>query len=151
MIIRRAFLVGAFALVAFAANNLTGTWKLNVAKSKYTGIPAPKEVTVTYSPSGAGWKYEAKGTSADGKPSIITFSYSKDDTDMPMTGYPYADTLSLKGGNTDSSTGIFKRAGKQIGTADRTISKDGKTMTVNATLTLPDGKKASYMTIYEKQ
>jgi hypothetical protein len=45
MIIRRALLVGAFALAAFAANNLTGTWKLNVAKSKYTGIPAPKEVT----------------------------------------------------------------------------------------------------------
>lgn len=151
MIIRRALLIGVFALTAFAAGRQIGTWKLNVAKSTYTGIPAPKEVTLTFSPYGAGWKYEAKGTSADGKPTSITFSYSKDDVDMPMTGFPYAEALSLKGGDKDNAIALFKRASKIVGTAHRTISEDGKTMTVNATITLPDGKKASYMTIYEKQ
>jgi hypothetical protein len=38
-----------------------------------------------------------------------------------------------------------------VGSAKRTVAKDGKTMTINAKLTLADGKKASYMAIYEKQ
>jgi hypothetical protein len=35
----------AFTQVFAQTNPLFGTWKLNLAKSKYTGIPAPKEMT----------------------------------------------------------------------------------------------------------
>ena len=151
MFIRNALLITAFAFSAFAADHVAGTWKLNTAKSKYVGIPTPKEATVTYTPAGAGWKYEGKGTAADGQPINMSFTYAKDGEDMPMTGYPNADTLMLRNGNTDASTGTFKRGGKVVGTAKRTISKDGKTMTVDAKLTLPDGKKASYLSVYDKQ
>jgi hypothetical protein len=34
----------ASAQVFAQANPLLGTWKLNVAKSKYTGTPMPKEI-----------------------------------------------------------------------------------------------------------
>ena len=33
--------------IAHAADNQVGTWKLNVAKSKYSPGPAPKEGTLT--------------------------------------------------------------------------------------------------------
>ena len=151
MLIRRALVISAFTFAAFAANQIAGTWKLNVAKSKYTGIPTPKTSSVTYTPQGQGWKYDAKGTSADGQPTNITFVYDKDGAEAMMTGNPYADTITIQSGNTDNSTAIFKRAGKAIGTAKRTISKDGKTMTVDASITLPDGKKASYSAVYDKQ
>ena len=151
MLIRRALVISAFTFAALAANQIAGTWKLNVAKSKYTGIPAPKASIVTYTPQGQGWKYDAKGTTADGQPSNITFVYDKDGAESMMTGNPYADTITIQKGNTDSSTAIFKRGGKAIGTAKRTISPNGKTMTVSASLTLADGKKASYTAVYDKQ
>ncbi len=150
MFVRTMFAMSAFTVVAFAAD-MTGAWKLNTAKSKYTGIPAPKEMTATYTPEGQGWKYEGKGTSGEGQPTNLSFVYAKDNEDIKMTGYPYADTLVLKNGKSDTSTGIFKREGKKVGTVKRTLSKDGKTMIVSANLTLPDGKKARYSSVYEKE
>jgi hypothetical protein len=151
MFARTLLAIGAFTLVAFAANPVIGTWKLNTAKSKYTGIPAPKDVTVTYASEGDGWKYDATGTGGDGQPINYSFVYAKDNDDTKFTGYPYADSIALKGGNSTSSTATFKREGKAVGTAKRTISKDGKTMTINANLTLPDGKKGAYTAVYDKQ
>jgi hypothetical protein len=42
----------ASARVIAESNPLLGTWKLNVAKSKYTGSPAPKEMTRTVAADG---------------------------------------------------------------------------------------------------
>src|SRR6476646_8738817 len=44
------------AVRAQAPAQLFGTWKLNPAKSKYSPGPAPKSMTVTYSPAGFGMK-----------------------------------------------------------------------------------------------
>jgi len=150
MLVRRALLIGAFTFAAFAAN-LSGTWKLNVAKSKYVGIPTPKETTVTYTTQGQGWKYEAKGISGEGQPTNLSFVYEKDGVDATVTGFPYADTIALKDGNGDNSMATFKRGGKAVGTVKRTVSKDGKTITLDGKLTLADGKKATYIAVYEKQ
>jgi hypothetical protein len=151
MILRTALAMSVLTVVAFAADPYIGTWKLNPAKSKYTGLPMPKDVTVTYTPIDQGWKYDAKGTTGDGQPITMSFAYAKDNEDMKMTGYPYADALSLQGGKSNSSVGTFKREGKPVGTVKRNISKDGKTMTISANITLPDGKKGSYTSVYDKQ
>src|SRR5437868_14417540 len=116
MFARTLFAISAFTLVAFAASPVMGTWKLNTAKSKYTGIPAPKDVTVTYTPEGAGWKYNATGTGGDGRDRLFV-CLRQDNEDIKFTGYPYADSISLKGGNSSSSTATFKRDGKPAGTA----------------------------------
>ena len=151
MLLRSALAICTFAFVAVASDHLTGTWKLNTEKSKYTGMPMPKEQTVVYTPEGQGWRYEAKGTTADGKPISTSFVYAKDNEDMKMTGSPFADTLVIRNGASDSSTGTFKREGKTVGSAKRVISKDGKTMTITGNVTLADGKKANYIAVYEKQ
>ena len=62
-----ALAVAAIAVTVSAAD-LAGTWKFNAAKSKYTGMAAPKEMTVTYTMQGSGWNYAAKGVSATGEP-----------------------------------------------------------------------------------
>jgi hypothetical protein len=136
--------------VAIAAGPM-GTWKLNAAKSKYEGIPAPKDQTVTYTAKGAGYDYLAKGTSSTGAATNSSFTYTKDGEDIKATGFPYWDAISLKNGSGDKSTAQLKRGGKVVGTVSRTISTDGKAMTLTGTLTLPDGKRATYNAVYDKQ
>src|SRR5262245_58167845 len=96
--------------LAYSAD-VSGTWKLNPAKSKYTGVPAPKEMTVTYTPQGTGWRYEARGTSATGQAINSSFTYAKDGEDNPTTGFPNWDSISLKNANSDRSTATLKRQG----------------------------------------
>jgi hypothetical protein len=61
--------VAVVVLVAMASvqiiaqtNPLLGTWKLDVAKSKYTGTPMPKEMTRTVEADGDSVKYTYAGT-----------------------------------------------------------------------------------------
>lgn len=148
--LRLALVTCALATLVSGAD-LTGTWKLNTSKSKYVSMPAPKEQMVTYSTQGSGWKYEAKGTAADGQPIHASFIYVKDGADAAMTGFPYADAIVLQNGNSETSTATFKRQGKVVGNARRVIAKDGKTMTITGEVTLADGKKGTYAAVYERQ
>lgn len=141
----------AFALIASAADTIAGTWQLNTAKSKYTGTEMPKDLTVTYTPAGTGWAYEAKGTSATGQPINSSFKYVKDNEDITTTGFPHWDTIMLTNGNAPKGTGVLKRGGKKVGTVTRTISPDGKTMTIQGNLTAADGKKITYQSVYDKK
>ena len=45
-----------------------GTWKLNLAKSKYSPGPPPKSQTATYDAAGDGVKVTVKGTNGQGQP-----------------------------------------------------------------------------------
>jgi hypothetical protein len=139
-----------FALPAFSVD-ATGNWKLDTAKSKFTGMPMPKEMIATYTPEGAGWRYSAKGTSATGDPINSNFTYVKDGEDIKTTGFPNWDTLVLKNAKANKATGTLKRDGKAVGTITRIISDDGKTMTIEGKVTTPDGKPATYMSVYTKQ
>ena len=52
----------ALSVFAFAADSNIGTWKLNVAKSKYSPGPAPQSQTLKIEASGTnGVKYTADG------------------------------------------------------------------------------------------
>ena len=139
------------ALTAASAAGPLGTWKLNTAKSKYDGLPAPKEQTITFTAKGTGYDYSAKGVSATGTPISAAFSYAKDGEDAKATGFPYWDAVSLKNGMADKTTAQLKRGGKTVGSAVRTISADGRTMTLVGKVTTPDGKPAMFTAIYDKQ
>jgi hypothetical protein len=150
--LKRLLLVScALAVAAIAQVDTTGTWKLNTAKSKYTGMPTPKDMTVVYSTQGSGWRYEAKGTSGAGEPIASSFVYAKDGEEIKTTGFPLWDSMTLNGATTARATGTLKREGKNVGTVTRTISPDGKTMTVRGSVMTPEGKKATYLAVYEKQ
>jgi hypothetical protein len=145
----------ALALAAIAvtvsAADMAGVWKLNLAKSKFNGMPAPKEMTVTYTKQGAGWTYEAKGVSPTGEPVNSSFTYVKDGEEAKTTGFPNWDGVILKDGAADKAAVTYLRQGKSVGTGTRTISADGKTTTIRSNLTLPDGKKASVVSVYDRQ
>ena len=77
-----AIMVAVSALVlgsiAEAADNQVGTWKLNVAKSKYSPGPPPKEGTLTVEAIPNGLKITIHGTDAEGKP--VTWSLPRNTT-----------------------------------------------------------------------
>ncbi len=113
MLFKSLLLTTALAFSAAADGQMNGTWKLNTAKSKYTNMPMPKDLTVTYATEGTGWRYSGQGTSATGEPISPSFTYMKDGEDIKMTGFPFADTLVLRNGNANVSTGTFKRDGER--------------------------------------
>ena len=139
-----------FASAALSAD-ATGTWKLNTAKSKYTGMPAPKELTAVYTPEGSGWRYEATGMDTAGNPIKSSFTYVKDGADISTTGFPNWDTIVIHNGAANKSTVTLKRKGKKVGRVTRVIAADNKTMTLRGHATTADGKKVSYVAVYEKQ
>ena len=58
----------SFAGRLLAADAFTGTWKLNVAKSKFAPGTEVKELTVVVAEQGANLAVTATGTAGDGKP-----------------------------------------------------------------------------------
>src|SRR5271169_2486286 len=90
------------------SNPLVGTWKLNVAKSKFDPGPAPKSLTRTVEAQGDGVKYTFDGVSADGKPLAYGFAVKFDGKDNPIMGSmpSGADTISAqrKDANTFEAT-----------------------------------------------
>jgi hypothetical protein len=142
----------ARANVVFAqADPHMGTWVLNVAKSKYTPGPAPKEQTSVYSAEGQGIKVATKGVGPDGKPTATGWTAMFDGKDHPVTGNPDYDATMMK--RVDSNTIEFtrKKGGKTVQTATSVVSKDGKTRTVTMSGVNAQGQKVSSVAVYEKK
>ena len=145
-------LVGIGAQSGFAqADPLLGTWVLNVAKSKYTPGPPPKEQTTTFEAQGKGVKVTTKGTDSAGKPTETTYTADFDGKDNPVTGNPDWDTVSLKRINANTVEYTRKKAGKVVQTATSVISKDGKTRTITSTGVNAQGQKIHNVRVYDKK
>ena len=136
---------------AQAPKGLEGTWKLNVAKSKFSPGPAPKAMTVTYSPVGSdGMKIVVDVTPATGAAQHWEMSPHYDGKEHAVTGNPLADTISVK--KIDDLTGesTFKKSGKVTSTNVRSLSKDGRTLTITSKGTTEDGKPRHDVQVFEK-
>src|ERR1041384_3886202 len=142
--------ISVVELAAQRADPIIGTWELNVAKSKYTPGPAPKSETRTYVVAGQDIKVSSKGVDATGKPTAQSWSLNYDGKDRPQTGSPDADTLSVKRVNAHSVAFTQKRDGKVVITGTRTISADGKVMTITSKGTNRAGQTIDNVEVYEK-
>ena len=98
--------------IAEAADNQAGTWKLNVAKSKYSPGPAPKDGTLTVESEPNGLKITIHGTDAEGKAVHMEFAPKYDGKDVPTTGMPGADTISMKKIDDYTVETVSKKGGK---------------------------------------
>jgi hypothetical protein len=75
-----------------------GTWKVNLAKSKYSPDPAPKSATTKIEAAGAGTKVIVDQAPADGPVRHWKFTSNYDGKDMPVTGNnPDAERLLARG------------------------------------------------------
>jgi hypothetical protein len=138
------------AVRAQAPSELFGTWKLNPAKSKYSPGPPPKSMTVTYSAAGFGMRIVVDGVPAEGKAQHWEMTPTYDGLDHKVTGNPDADTISLKRISDTKGESTFKKGGKVMAVNVRTLSPDGKTLTIESKGTTADGKPRHDIAVYEK-
>ena len=113
---RTLALVGILAFSAGVhaqTDPMVGTWKLNLAKSKYNAGPPSKGATVVIEPAGAGIKLTATTVIADGSTRKISYTAMYDGKDAVVTGTPDYDTMSLKK-TAKGVEGTRKKGGKTV-------------------------------------
>ena len=135
----------------WAADPTLGTWKLDVAKSKYSPGPAPKSATVTYEETADGIKRSGERVDAEGKTTSFTYTAKYDGKEYPVNGSDDFDTIVLKRINDNTTEGTLKKSGKVVTTARRAVSKDGKILTLTIRGTNAKGEKMHNTDVYEKQ
>ena len=157
---RKLFCVAMFALAATLSlsaagqDNSLGTWKLNVAKSRYTPAPLPvKDLTVRREVAPGGVKVTNTGTRTDGSAinSTYTAKYDGSSSEVTGEGSPY-DSMSVKQGDKNTFTYEAKNSKTKYRASGRiVVSGDGKTMTTTASGVTADGKPMTMKLVYDKQ
>jgi hypothetical protein len=148
--------VGVVALTVLAAaqskDPFVGTWKLNVAKSKYSPGPAPRTITSTYEAAGKGYKVSVRNEPASGPVQEYSYTSNLDGTDSKYTGNnPNADTVAVTRINANTLEAVNKKGGKVTTTQRNVVSADGKTRTMTTTGVDAQGQKLNNVAVFEKQ
>ena len=136
---------------AQASNPRLGTWKLNLAKSKYDPGPAPQSNTMKIEAAGEGEKATTEGVNAAGAPTKTEYTAQSDGKDYPLTGSQNADTVALKRVDARTIERTDKKGEKVVATSTRVVSEDGKTMTVTTKGTNAQGQAVNNVTVWDKQ
>jgi hypothetical protein len=142
-------LFGVFGSTAFAQS--VGTWKLNLAKSKYQQGQAPKSTTLKYETAGAGIKVTVDTVGADG--AVIHYAYTAnyDGKENPVVGNPNADMAARTRVDATTTKLVTKKGGKVMANQTFVVSGDGKMLTITATGTNAQGQNTDSVTVYDKQ
>lgn len=131
-----------------------GTWKLNVAKSKYQPGPAPKESTRIHEDRGSGFVLVITDTvNAQGQKTHGAYVYKPDGKEYPQAGLNQTtvQTIALIAVDPYTVTFTTKNDGKTTGTGKRVVAKDGKTMTIETKGTNAQGQPTSTFAVWERQ
>jgi hypothetical protein len=135
-----------------AADPFWGTWKLNLAKSRYNPGPPPRNQTYTFEPSGAnGVKFTAKGVDARGNPILIEYLGTFDGQEFPVRGNRNSNRVVLNRIDRYTVEGENRQGGRVIRRFRRVVSEDGKTMTVTETGTDVNGVVSENVAVYDRQ
>ena len=150
-LLRTVLVILALSMGLFAADSpFSGTWKLNVGKSKMTP-PSPQAETVRVDANDSGIKVSDDITDAKGQPMKVSYEAKYDGKDYPATGSPAWDSVSFQRVDANTLKAKTKKDSKVVGDYTVTVSQDGKTTTVKYTETGPEGKPIKGSAVYEKQ
>jgi hypothetical protein len=141
--------LAAGSLLLAQDNPFVGTWKLNVAKSKYVPGPPPQSSTRTWDASGM---VMVSGVNAAGKSLSYGYTIKDDGKDYPTMGAipNTADKIMSKKVDANSYEATFTKAGKQVETTTFKVSNGGKTLTIHAKGTT-DAGPFDNLQVWEKQ
>ena len=140
----------AMSLSLFAAESpFSGTWKLNLAKSKMTP-PVPKSDIAVVDADENGLKLSQDIVTDKGESLKISYEAKFDGKDYPVTGDPSSDSVSYQRVNANTLKGKTKKDGKAAADATIVVSKDGKITTVQYT-DYSQAKPVKSTFVYDKQ
>jgi hypothetical protein len=143
--------VALLAVTVRAADNFTGTWKLNLQMSQYSPGPPPRSLTSRVELMGDTINFTFDGYDANGKsitPGEITIKL--DGKDYPIAEDPARDTISMKKIDDYTMEETNKKGGK-VTTVTRTVyAKDGKSRTATTTGMTTDGQKVNNVAFFDR-
>jgi hypothetical protein len=140
-------LVPAILLIAQSGrpDAFTGTWKLNLAKSKFSSGAGPQSATITVTPDGT---FTMEEVNEKGKPMKWSHASSVD-KEVPIDGIENGTMISKVQGSTLNET--MKVAGKTVQTVHAVLSPDGKTIRATIDGTDNQGRHRHSVEVYDKQ
>ena len=141
----------ALSVAARAADQHSGTWKMNPAKSKYSPGPAPKAITVKVVSDAENIKLNSDGIDASGNPTHIEYTAKYDGKDYPITGLPNADTVALERPDASTIRSTIKKGDQVVMTVTSVISKDGTMRTSTFKGKDAQGQDINNVVVYDKQ
>ena len=109
---------------------LIGTWRLNVAKSKFESPGREQSETRTYQVSGDRITMKSSSKNAAGKTMSFSYSATLDGKWSPMHGNPNADSISVTAVSGREIKASARLHGKASAESTAEVSADGKHLTL---------------------
>jgi hypothetical protein len=146
-------LATALPQIGFAqSNSSVGTWKLDLAKSKYSPGPPPRSSTLTFQVEGQSLTAITEGIDPQGHATkVVHGPFSYDGKSYPVTGAPAFDAASYKIVNDSTDEITRTKSGKVVQTVTEVLSDDGRTLTFTIKGVNANGQQISNVAVYEKQ
>ena len=141
----------ALNISAAAADQHSGTWKMNPAKSTYSPGPAPKNMSVKIDSDAENIKLSSDGIDAAGNPTHIEYTAKYDGKDYPITGAPNADTVALERPDASTIRSTIKKGDQVVMTVTSVISNGGTTRTSTFKGKNAEGQDINNVVVYNKQ
>jgi hypothetical protein len=134
----------------------TGSWNIDLARSKYVSATAPRSSVVTIAPYGKdGVSLTVDMVNARGEKLVIQYSAQYDGRPYPRTetgaGAVAGQSVALRRIDARTVERIVYLAGKPVGTETWVISRDGKTRTVTQSGIDPQGRPINNVQVYVRQ
>ena len=145
--------VAAVAVLSGQAENLqVGTWKMNMAKSKFSTGTGFKSATSKIEHVPGGVKHMVDSVYADGTTRRYEYTTTYDGKDVPVTGNsPYGDTTALTRIDANTTRTVYKNKGTVMLIQMSVVSADGRTRTVTTKGTNPAGQTVDNLSVYDRQ
>lgn len=129
-----------------------GTWKLDVAKSKFNPGPPPKSWIDTVEAADGAIKGTSVRVLSDGTPARFEYTAKLDGKDYPYTGSAHVDSISITKLDDYITEWAVKKGGKTVQTGRTVFSREGRrrTMTWKGT-GVSTGQQSEGTAVFEKQ
>ena len=151
-LMKLAALLLCLTVALWAADPCLGTWKLNVAKSKFDPGPPPRSWVATTETVGDQQKRTGERVMATGEKISTTWIGKPDGKEYPLQGGPPPSiTLAVRGLSPTVQEQVYKTDGKFTITGRGVLSKDGKSATWRVKGTNTEGKPVTGTYVFEKQ
>jgi hypothetical protein len=139
----------AFSLPSFGAGDpFSGTWKLNVAKSKLQPS-APQSVTIRIEADANNVRIDQEGVDDKGVPFKLAVQGGFDDSLYSFTGSVYADAVSFRRPNSRHILAEARKSGTVVVWFDAEVS--GNNLRVTVTTMDAEGKEVKSLAVFQKE
>src|ERR1700730_3286883 len=134
-----------------AADQHSGTWNMNPAKSKYSPGPAAKSLVLKVEDGEDGVKIEPEGIGGGGKPTHLRYVAKFDGKDYAVTVLSYGRTVTVKRIDPNTIQTTIKKGDQAMMTVTSKVSADGKTRTSTFHGKDAQGHAVHNVVVYDKQ